>query len=384
MKIIESHVGRDHFAVPQAEEALAAALLHDIGHGPFSHSFEKVGAQIGDGFTKHEEVSNRLILDSEITEILNNYRHAFADQVASIVCADVPENIYASVVSSQFDADRLDYMQRDRLMTGTQHGRIDLTWLEANLEIGRVSFGAAETKVGDVETFVLGPKAIYAAEAYISGLFQLYPTVYFHKATRCAEKIFMSLLLRINSIIKEGKTKPTGLPSSHPIISFLRRPNQLSNSLRLDDTVIWGALPLLAEAEDNRVSELANMLHNRKLLKCIDIRENIVEKSRPNLHQEEVDQKVHFATLRMQNWLDTARGKEERIIIDSGERLPYRKYEEDSVPLNKIMIRSGDKLVDIRTISPAVDAIKPFRMCRAYIRRDDHEAEDFISKEVLG
>jgi HD superfamily phosphohydrolase len=133
-----------------------------------------------------------------------------------------------AVVSSQFDADRLDYMQRDRLMTGSQHSAIDFVWLLANLEVAKVSYGVEEQPVGDVETFVLGPKAIYAAEAYVLGLFQLYPTVYFHKATRSAEKIFAELLIRIVLLVRDGSVPSTGLPDAHPLVRFAKDPAGVS------------------------------------------------------------------------------------------------------------------------------------------------------------
>ena len=71
-------------------------------------------------------------------------------------------------------------------MTGTQHAGIDFEWLIANLEVGEVEYSVDTTRLKPVQTFVLGRKAIFAAEAYVLGLFQLYPTVYFHKATRGA------------------------------------------------------------------------------------------------------------------------------------------------------------------------------------------------------
>src|SRR5262249_41722190 len=83
-------------------------------------------------------------------------------------------NLYDAVVSSQFDADRLDYMQRDRLMTGVQSSGIDLTWLLANLEVASVRTGADDETTGAVETLVLGPKATQAAESYVLSLFHLY------------------------------------------------------------------------------------------------------------------------------------------------------------------------------------------------------------------
>jgi HD superfamily phosphohydrolase len=126
------------FRQRQADTSLAAALLHDIGHGPFSHAFESVGKGLGLRMARHEFVSEALIRDSEISTVLNQLGSGFADDVAEVIKAKGPRTLYDAVVSSQFDADRLDYMRRDRVMAGSKHGGIDYDWLIANLEIGNI------------------------------------------------------------------------------------------------------------------------------------------------------------------------------------------------------------------------------------------------------
>jgi HD superfamily phosphohydrolase len=158
----------------QAETALAAALLHDIGHGPFSHAFESVGKKLGLKLARHEYVSEALIRGSEISAVLNQLGSGFADDVAEVIKAKGPRTLYDAVVSSQFDADRLDYMRRDRVMAGSKHGEIDYDWLVANLEIADIPMGVDDVAAGTFPTFVVGSKSIEAAEAYVLGLFQLY------------------------------------------------------------------------------------------------------------------------------------------------------------------------------------------------------------------
>ena len=192
MRIIENN-GED-FENSRANIVLAAALVHDLGHGMFSHAFEDVGKKLELKMAKHEVVSDHLIRNGEVSEVLKRLGSGFANDVADVISRDKPITIYDAVVSSQFDADRLDYMQRDRLMTGVQNSGIDFTWLINNLEIARVRSGVDDQALEDVATFVLGPKAIYAAETYVLSLFQLYPTVYFHKTTRAAEKVFSALM----------------------------------------------------------------------------------------------------------------------------------------------------------------------------------------------
>lgn len=147
----------------KAERALAAARVHDVGHGPFSHAFEDFGKTHKLKLASHEAVSDRLIRDSEIADVLKSLGSGFHDDVANIISADGPQSIYDAVVSSQFDADRLDYMRRDRFMAGSSHGVIDYDWLVSNLQIGKVEVGVDDSKTGELDTFVIGSKSVYAA-----------------------------------------------------------------------------------------------------------------------------------------------------------------------------------------------------------------------------
>jgi HD superfamily phosphohydrolase len=273
MQIIERHLQRaDDWKESKADRALAAALVHDVGHGPFSHSFEEVGRRLKLKFADHELVSDALIRDSEIAEALNTMGTGFANDVADIVRGEGAVTLYSAVVSSQFDADRLDYMRRDRLMAGTHHGAIDFDWLVKNIEIGEVEFGVDEESLGKTNTFVLNSKAIYAAESYVLGLFQLYPTVYLHKTTRGAEKVFTELMCRTIEQIQKNGVGAVGLPKRHPICRFARNANDVERVVDLDDTVINGSLSLLGHSKDECIRELAGRLQHRKLYKCFDVR----------------------------------------------------------------------------------------------------------------
>ena len=219
-------------------------------------------------------------------------------------------------------------------MTGTQHAGIDFAWLLANLEIAEIPYGVDDSPtVGKVETFILGPKAIYAAEAFVLGLFQLYPTVYFHKATRGAEKLFTELLMRLICIVKEGSAQNTALPDNHPLVRFANAPDELENTLALDDTVVWGALSMMAEAADQTIAQFACRLRDRKLYKSIDVRTKVARHLDPNgENTDDVIDKIDLTCVRIEEkiseWTSENGGVVPRVLIDKAKRSPYQPVEE--------------------------------------------------------
>lgn len=386
MGIIRDHLGTERFEPTRANEALAAALVHDLGHGPFSHSFEEVGKRLNLKMANHEKVSDALIRDGPVAEALRKLGSGFANDVADIVKAGGPTNIYGAVVSSQFDADRLDYIRRDRLMTGTQHSAIDFPWLMANIEVGELAYGVDELSVGSIETFVLGPKAVYAAEAFVLGLFQLYPTVYFHKTTRGAEKIFTELLVRVINLVCEDSSEKTGLPNNHPIVQFAKSPDSVDTILPLDDTLVWGALMLFSDSTDDIVRELAIRLRDRKLYKSINARERLKRKAGfdGSVEQETlVDQMCDAMSNRVEEWNSDQDRGELRILSDRATREPYKRLQESKGPLNQIRIKAQtEELIDLGDRSDVVKAIEPFRLFRLYVRDEDEEARKFVDQLI--
>ncbi len=358
----------------------------------FSHAFEDIGKKLGLVMARHENVSDYLIRNNEeIRDAFEEMGSGFANDVASVLKRGKPGNLYDAVVSSQFDADRLDYMQRDRLMTGLQNSGIDFTWLMANLEIGKIKTGVDEEEVGEIETFILGPKAYHAAETYVLSLFQLYPTVYLHKTTRAAEKLFSALILQVIALIREGRADRTGLPSNHPLIRFAKDSGSLDNALALDDSVFWGALSMLAEAKDDLIRDCAERLRDRKLPKCIDLRNRIAsaigadkrglsDEDRDDL-KKKLDRLITTIEKRLQGWADTNSSGAPRILTDRASRDPYKRFEESKGPLNQIHIRvSGTHISDVAECSPVIAAIETFEVFRAYFA--DTEAKAQIEKIV--
>lgn len=372
------------FEPNMAQHALAAALVHDVGHGPFSHAFEDVGKRLGLKLADHELVSDTLIRESEIADELKALGSGVPNDVADIVSGNGKHSIYSAVVSSQFDADRLDYMRRDRLMAGTKHAAIDFEWLVENLEVDEVASGVDETSLGKVRTFVLGPKAVWAAEAYVLGLFQLYPTVYFHKATRGAEKIYTELLTRAITLVREGTIERTGLPKNHPLVKFSKTPDSIDCALALDDTVVWGALSLMADSSDECISRLAQRLRDRKLYKCIDVRTYIAyKKGDLAAASDEADRACADIGEEVARWSKSNGAAVPRALTDEQRRSPYKRLTETKGPLDQINIRTdGGNLVDLAQRSKVVAALQAYKLFRVYHDDDDDEAKTKINQII--
>jgi len=392
MAIIRRHIGSSgrQYGEHQARLALAGALVHDLGHGMFSHAFEDVGRQLDLKYAHHEHVSDAFIRSDEVREAFKPLGGSFADEVAALIKRQGPASLYDAVVSSQFDADRLDYMQRDQMMAGVQSGGIDFTWLRANLEVGTIAQGVDEERIDDIETFVLGPKAISAAETFVVSLFQLYPNVYFHKTTRGAEKVFSALMLRLISLVREGHADKTGLVDRNPIVKFAADPDKLENVLELDDAVFWGSLSMICDAKDDGIRGLALSLRDRKLPKCTDVRPNLTAKlaSQPKTteerkaHDQKLDRAEALIVERIKEWSSSNSRSSPRVLIDRESRHPYRRFQESKGPLNQIRIKTAGQILDVADCSPIVASLETFKLCRLYSPESDSEAQAQIQKII--
>ena len=263
----------------RADVATIAALLHDLGHGPFSHTFE--GVQISRGVERrHEKWTAEIIqnTDGAIHPLLEAYRAGITEEVGSLLAAEDPTDIYHAVVSSSFDADRLDYLRRDRLMTGTGAGAIDFDWLMEHVRVADIVIDAPESDAREdtttVATFCLDPKALAAAEQFLLSRYTLHEQVYLHKTTRCIEAMIGKLLRRIAEIAAAPGTASarTGLKSSQILLRFFAPGGEtIDNYLALDDLAIAGSLEQMQQGKDPVVAELAARLLERRLYKTLDI-----------------------------------------------------------------------------------------------------------------
>ena len=183
--------------------------------------------------------------------------------------------MYHAVVSSSFDADRLDYLVRDRYMTGTGAGAIDLEWLMDNVRVAEIDFAPPDAN-GDYpiyeHSFCLGYKARDAAEDFLLARYRLYTNVYFHKTTRGIEQLVSSFFRLIARIVITGSNVAGRLADDRPFVRFFtQRGDGIPNCRALDDTVMWRAIHAVAASGIGTTKEIAARILNRERPICLDV-----------------------------------------------------------------------------------------------------------------
>ncbi|WP_334078060.1 HD domain-containing protein [Paenibacillus sanfengchensis] len=269
---------------PQEEKmvTLCAALLHDLGHGPFSHSIEQAFQM------NHEDWTCKILLgDTEVGEVLRRHREDFPEKVAAVIRKDYEHPIVVNLVSSPLDADRMDYLLRDAYFTGVNYGTIDMDRILRMLRPfqGRI---------------VVKESGMHAVEDYLMSRYQMYWQIYFHPVTRSSEIILRQIFRRAKELYAGGHVFRF-LPE--PLPGLFNRELTVQEYLLLDEALVQTAFMQWRVESDELLSDLCTRFLNRKLYKYVEVESMDLETideirsafERAGLHPE-YDLEIDFPT----------------------------------------------------------------------------------------
>ncbi len=310
----------------EMEAAQIAALLHDIGHGPLSHTLEETLL----AGIHHESVSYLFMksLNEQFNHSLNLVLQLFRNSY--------PRKFFHQLISSQLDIDRLDYLMRDSFFTGVMEGTIGIDRIITMLNVSN-------------DQLVVEEKGIFSIESFIHARRLMYWQVYLHKTAVSAERMMVNIIRRAQYLYHAGEPLMCSealkvfLKENHTLDDFSEQHHLLESFGQLDDNDIWGAIKIWKDHQDEILAGLCNRLLLRELfqirLRNSPIKKSEIESARLKIHQA-------FGVLR----------KDANYLFSYG-RVSNEAYITDGKPIN-ILMKSG-KVVDIALASdlPSIKAI---------------------------
>ena len=243
-------------------DALAAALLHDLGHGPFSHLFEEVLPHA----KHHEQWTQEILLEpsTHVHQTLEAISVGMSERVATLLSGSYRLRYLSRSVSGTLDVDRADYLLRDSHMTGVRYGLYDLDWLLRALTFAHVN--------GEWVLAVQGRKGLPPVESFFLGRHFMHQQVYHHKATRAAEALVRAIFKRVSELILDGAPPKPLLPAFRA--AALDESLSLGEYLRMDDAELLTCLSAWEHGTDPVLAELSERLRCRALPKTVPLPEN--------------------------------------------------------------------------------------------------------------
>jgi HD superfamily phosphohydrolase len=330
-RILDRLSERSEIALADRAASRAAALLHDVGHGPFSHAMENV---LG---VHHEHLTVLAVTSAEtgLGQALRSYSAELPERVASIIEGTFKPAALAQLVSSQLDVDRMDYLLRDSLMTGAKYGLYDLEWIINALQID---------EQGD--RIYVAARGIFAVEEYLQARYYMFRQVYFHRTLRSAEAVLRSALRRALELVENGKPVWSAPGTAFEKILH-RQPLSITEHLEMDDSDVIFHMKQWQASDDTVLRDLSQRFVDRRLFKAIDL-------DMPEAERQE--------------FLEAARAvvinggfmPEYYFIEDRASDVPYYGYytPEGVEPRTRIYVEDGYARPQLREISEVSQAVR--------------------------
>ncbi len=329
----------------EIEDVRMAALLHDIGHGPFSHLFEEV---LHEKKISHEDYGLKIILKTEIGEILSSsgFNKKF---IADLAFGNSKKQFLNEIVSGALSADMMDYLLRDGYFTGAEHAKIDHKRITQSFDVHQ-------------KRLALEKSALYSFESLMHSRYQMFKAVYFHKTVRAAEVMLLEAIKQADSELGFTSVK-------------------IEDYLRLTDEFVLSQIISISSNKSNlkRAKQIAEDYQNRKLLKCVYER---IFNSKTRL------EKIHTKDIR-KRLAQKSKVDESEIFVDTSvtPSIPLAPSKKESQSI--ILITREEKTKKAKEIPisnlPLVAAMSGFmNILRVYTTTKNRNKVEIAAQSIFG